>query len=84
MVRVLNVPSEKYSDKLVNSVEEGLTWMDKELGYPVRIDDVKKKIITKFEERFDITLKPTTPTPNEAELGDELFEKYSSPKWNFK
>jgi len=84
MVRVLNVPSEKYSDKLVNSVEEGLTWMDKELGYPVRIDDVKKKIITKFEERFDVTLKPTTPTPNEAELGDELFEKYSSPKWNFK
>ena len=84
MARLLNVPSEKYSDKVVSSLEESLTWMDRELGYPVRMDDVKKKIITKFEEEFEVRLKPTTPTPSERELGDKLVEKYSSPQWNFK
>jgi lipoate-protein ligase A len=84
MIRISNIPPEKYSDKLVDSVKEGLTWMDAELGYMVDAEEVKLKILCEFEERFDVRLEAGSPTREEEALAGELLEKYSSHKWIFK
>jgi lipoate-protein ligase A len=84
MLRISNIPSEKHSDKQVNTLRDGLTWMDRELGYQVDMEEVKSRILHHFEERFDVKLQSGEPTEEEKALAEELLEKYSSPQWIFK
>ena len=57
MLRISNIPKEKFMDKKIASVREGLTWLDRELGEQRDMEEIKNVMKNKFEERFSIRLK---------------------------
>ena len=57
MLRISNIPKEKFMDKKIASVREGLTWLDRELGEQRDMEEIKNVMKKKFEERFSIRLK---------------------------
>jgi lipoate-protein ligase A len=81
MLRISNIPKEKFLDKKIASIREGLTWMDSELGEQRDMEEVKNVIKEKFEERFHITLENGSLRRNEIELTNKLLPKYYSPEW---
>ena len=58
MLRITNIPLEKISDKQVASIEEGMTWMDKELPEKLDMEEVKQVMRRKFEEKMAQELLP--------------------------
>ncbi len=84
MLRISNIPKEKFMDKKIASVREGLTWLDRELGEQRDMEEVKGVIKQKFEERFHIRLKTGTLTKEEKELTKNLLPKYYSPEWVYR
>ena len=84
MLRISNVPIEKISDKQVASIEEGMTWMDKELPEKVDMDEVRGVIRQKFEERFGVKLVDSKASEVEEQTAKELLPKYISDKWNYR
>ena len=84
MLRISNVPIEKISDKQVASIEEGMTWMDKELPEKVDMDEVRGVIRQKFEERFGVKLVDSKASEVEEQTAQELLPKYISDKWNYR
>ncbi|MBU4075906.1 MAG: lipoate--protein ligase family protein [Euryarchaeota archaeon] len=84
MLRISNIPREKFLDKKIASVREGLTWLDRELGEQRDMEEVKKVMKDKFEERFRVTLKTATLSKREKELTKSLLPKYYSPEWVYR
>jgi len=84
MLRITNVPIEKISDKQVASIEEGMTWMDKELPEKVGMEEVRGVIRQKFEERFGVKLVDSRPSEREEQTAQELLPKYRLDKWNYR
>ncbi len=84
MLRISNIPREKFMDKKIASVREGLTWMDRELGKQLGMEEVKEVMKNEFEERFSIRLKTGTLTRSEKELTSKLLPKYYSPEWVYR
>jgi lipoate-protein ligase A len=84
MLRLTNIPLEKISDKQVASIEEGMTWMDKELPEKVDMGEVKKVIRRKFGEIFGVELIDSEPSESEEQMAQELLPKYESEKWNYR
>jgi len=70
MSKILKVPDEKFRDKVYKSMEENLTTMKRELGYKPSKDEVKKVLISKFEE----ILGPLEPVEIDDELEAEMRE----------
>ena len=84
MLRILNIPKEKFMDKQITSIEQGMTWMDKELGYKEDMNVVKQKIRKNFEKRFGVRLLETVPSEQEEAMARELLPKYHSDEWTYK
>jgi len=84
MLRISNIPKEKFMDKKIASVREGLTWIDRELGKQLDMEEVKDVMKKKFEERFHVRLKPGTLSRYERELTERLVPKYYSPEWVYR
>ncbi|MCD4765608.1 MAG: lipoate--protein ligase family protein [Methanosarcinales archaeon] len=84
MLRLTNIPLEKISDKQVASIEEGMTWMDKELPEKVDMGEVKKVVRYKFGEIFGVELIDSKPSESEEKMAQELLPKYESEKWNYR
>lgn len=84
MLRILNIPKEKFMDKQIASIEQGMTWMDRELGYREDMQVVKQKIRKNFETRFDVRLMDSEPSGQETALARELLPKYHSDAWTYK
>jgi len=84
MLRVIKIPEEKLRDKPVVSIKEGITWLDRELGEQRDIEEVKEVMKRKFEERFNVKLKPSTLTQKEKEITNNLIPKYYSHEWVFR
>jgi lipoate-protein ligase A len=85
MFKVLKVPNEKIRDKLIKSVEERVTSLDRLLGKDVSFEELKKVLIKGFEESFKIRLTPGTLTKLEKQKTEELkIKKYATREWNFK
>ncbi len=84
MFSLLKVPSEKIRDKLIKSVEERVTSINKYLGREVSFDELKRALIRGFEDALNIELVEGEVTEYEERLASELKEKYSSEEWNFK
>jgi lipoate-protein ligase A len=68
-------------DKKIASVREGLTWIDRELGKQLDMEEVKDVMKKKFEERFHVRLKTGTLSESERELAKRLLPKYYSQEW---
>ncbi len=84
MLRISNIPKEKFMDKKIASIREGLTWLDRELGEERDMEEVKDVMKKKFEERFHVGLKPGTLSRKEKELTKTLLPKYYSPEWIYR
>ncbi|VVB85205.1 Lipoate-protein ligase A subunit 1 [uncultured archaeon] len=84
MLRISNIPKEKFLDKKIASIREGLTWLDRELGEERNMEDVKEAIKGTFEERFRVRLKPGALSEGERELADSLLPKYYSQEWVYR
>lgn len=84
MLRISNMPKEKFSDKQINSIREGLTWLDRELGEQRSIEEIQNVMIKKFEQRFNVRLVPGELTEKEKEITEKLLPKYYSPEWNYR
>jgi len=84
MLRISNIPKEKFLDKKIASIREGLTWLDRELGEQRDMEEVKNIMKEKFKERFHVTLEPGSLRRNEIELTNKLLPKYYSPEWIYR
>jgi len=84
MLRISNIPREKFLDKKIASIREGLTWLDRELGEERDMEEVKDVMKRKFEERFHVRLKTGTLSKRERVLSDSLLPKYYSHEWVYR
>ncbi len=84
MLRISNIPREKFLDKKIASIREGLTWLDRELGEQRDMEEVKNVMKDKFEERFHVKLKTGTLSNKEKELTKSLLSKYYSTEWVYR
>lgn len=85
MFSLLKVPSEKIRDKLISSVEERVTSVNRYLGKNVSFGEVKKAFKKGFEKAFNIKLVNGQPIDFEIGLAEKLkMEKYASKDWNFR
>jgi lipoate-protein ligase A len=84
MLRISNIPKEKFMDKKIASVREGLTWLDRELGEQRDMEEIRNVMKRKFEERFNIRLKLGTLSKKEKELTKGLLPKYYSDEWVYR
>ncbi|MCG2728475.1 MAG: lipoate--protein ligase family protein [Candidatus Methanoperedenaceae archaeon] len=84
MLRISNIPEEKFLDKKIASIREGLTWLDRELGEERDMDEVKGVMKRKFEERFHVRLKTGTLCERERALTNSLLPKYYSHEWVYR
>jgi len=82
MLRALNIPDEKLSDKQFNSHEERMTWVSRELGSPVDIEQARESICRGFEQAFRISASHLPFTAiEEDEIGRLARDKYTSSEW---
>jgi lipoate-protein ligase A len=84
MLRISNIPKEKFLDKKIASIKEGMTWLDRELGGQRDMEEVKNVMKEKFEERFNVTLISGSLRRSEIELTNNLLPKYYSPEWVYR
>jgi lipoate-protein ligase A len=84
MLRISNIPIEKISDKQIASIEEGMTWVDKELPLKLDMEEVKGVVRRKFEERFCVRLVDSVISESEEAMAQELLPKYESDEWNYR
>ncbi len=85
MFSVLKVPNEKIRDKMVKSVEERVTSLERLLSRTVSFDELKDALIKGFEETFGIKLIEGSITEVEEKTAANLtVEKYATKEWNFK
>ena len=85
MFTLLKVPSEKIRDKLIKSVEERVTSINKFLNREVSFEELKSALKKGFEKVFEVELELGSITSFEHELALKLkAEKYSTRQWNFK
>jgi lipoate-protein ligase A len=70
--------------KSTHGIREAFTGL-KEILHGLNPDDLKEVIRVSFEETFDTSLVPSSPSQEEVSLAHELeAQKYLSNKWNFK
>ncbi len=81
MSRSLRVPSEKFRDKLYDSMQAYLTTLRRELGTVPDRKKVKDILIKEFEEVLDIPLHRGTLTPEENQMVANLDKRFTDPNW---
>lgn len=82
MLRLLNIPLDKLSDKAVAALEARMTTVSQELGRPVDTDWLRERIAEGFRRTFGMSLAPRGFEAGEAEGIDRLeHEKYLTPEW---
>jgi len=84
MLRISNIPKEKFLDKKIASIREGLTWLDRELGEQRDMEEIKQVMKKKFEERFHVRLKSGYLSEKEKVLTHTLLPKYYSDEWVYR
>jgi lipoate-protein ligase A len=77
--------SEDYSfTQYVKSSRTPVTTISKEINRPITTGEVSDILVRCFGEIFDVELWYGTLTKKEKKLADELYERCSSHRWNFK
>lgn len=83
MSKVLNVPDEKFRDKIHKSMEENLTTMKRELGEIPPREEIRATIITEFEKLLG-RLEPAELDRTTFGHMAELERLFMSPEFMFK
>lgn len=82
MLRVLNIPLEKISDKEIAAFADRLTTISREAGRPVTAQEAREAVAQGFEEAFNVELVPEPLTPLEIAAVQRLEQdKYLSDAW---
>jgi len=88
MVKVLKIVPEKLMDKGVKTLEERVTFINREaesqgLG-PFEFEDIRDAAIKGFEEALGIDIIKGELTDEEKKTVDEEIKRFQSDEWNFK
>lgn len=67
----------------INSIEEGLTCINRELSRRIELSEVKKTIKSGFEKVLNTEIKYETLTRKETELIKSLEPKFASKEWTY-
>jgi lipoate---protein ligase len=81
MARVLKVPSEKFRDKVHQSLTDYMTTMRKELGEPPPRERVIAAYVAASEAVLERPLEPGVLRPDELALAGELDERFAGRPW---
>ena len=82
MLRVLNTPFEKLSDKEIDTVAGRITTVRRETESRITLDEVRRVIADGFVSAFEVNLVPSDFTSDEhAEIEKLEQEKYLSQDW---
>lgn len=81
MARVLKVPSEKMRDKIVQSLNEYMTTITKQLGETPDYEEVKREYMRHVAETLGRPLELDDPTPHELAITEEIEERFASHEW---
>jgi len=83
MSRIIRAPSEKFQDKLAESMGEWLTSIRGELGEEVSRESVKSALVAAFEESLGVELEPGSLTAGEEDCMAGLIEERIQERWIF-
>ncbi len=81
MLRVLKLPIEKLTDKVVNSFQQRLITMREILGYIPAMDDVKGSVGEALTRVFGVKLTASGLTSSEEQAWDAISPSYRDPQW---
>jgi lipoate-protein ligase A len=82
MFTVLKVSKEKISDKLIKSVEDRVTTIQREIGRRVSFEEVADALKAALPKVFDVEATPSSLTVEEKDLAERLKrEKYNTHGW---
>jgi lipoate---protein ligase len=81
MARVLKVPSEKFRDKVHQSLIDYMTTMRRELGEPPQRDQVIDAYLAACEAALGRTIERGELRPDELALAEQLDERFASQAW---
>lgn len=81
MVNVLKVPSEKFKDKMVQSLKKYMTSFQKELNYQPGKEEVVRYLTEEYESLLDAPLVSGELTDSEKEYLSETVERLKSEEW---
>ncbi|WP_124949529.1 lipoate--protein ligase family protein [Sulfuriferula thiophila] len=81
MLRVLNIPAEKLSDKAIASARERVTNLADLLGYTPLRADVLLAISTALAAEFNVQFASGELTPEETQLYTEALQEINHPDW---
>ena len=81
MARVLKVPSEKMRDKIVQSLNEYMTTMTRQLGHTPDYETVKREYIRQVVETLGRPAEYSDLTPEELAVTEELEARFASDEW---
>jgi len=82
MLRVLNTPFEKLSDKEIDTVAGRITTVRRETESRITLDEVRRVIADGFVSAFEVNLVPSNFTSDEyVEIEKLEQEKYLSEDW---
>ena len=82
MLRVLNTPFEKLSDKEIDTVAGRITTVRRETESRITLDEVRRVIVDGFISAFEVNLVPSDFTSDEyAEIEKLEQERYLSEDW---
>jgi lipoate-protein ligase A len=77
MAEVFRVPEEKFRDKLHRSLEENVTWVERETGLMPSREEVEDILIEEFSKVIDLEGEEDIPS-DAIELADRLREEFTS------
>jgi lipoate-protein ligase A len=84
MLKVLNTPFEKISDKEIKMVSARTTDVHRELGKPISIDDLRHSLAEGYKNAFDVQLTAGGFTTEELTAIQQVeVEKYQTDEWVF-
>ena len=81
MSRVLKVPSEKFRDKVFQTMSEYMTTMRRELGTPPPRSVVIDAYVAACSAGLGRPIEPGVLRPDEIELAERLDERFASLEW---
>jgi lipoate---protein ligase len=81
MSRVLKVPSEKFRDKVFQTMSEYMTTMRRELGTPPDRSVVVEAYVAACSAALGRPIEPGEVRPDEIELAERLDERFASREW---
>ena len=86
--RLIRAPKEKLQDKGAASIEDRITWINKELEKSERtelgLNEIKKALRAGFEKALRVSFRDGHLTAKELEAAEEFKKRFESETWNIK